>query len=425
MKIGSTYTNIFNRVVLVAGLGYFVDVYDLVLFAVVRQESLRDLGISEDRLLDTGVLLLNAQMIGMLIGGFLWGMLGDKRGRLSTLFGAIALYSVANIVNAFVTNVPLYALVRFIAGVGLAGELGAGVTLVSESMPKHLRGYGVTIVTSLGILGAVFAEVVAQLWTWRVAYIAGGVAGLILLGTQFLISESAAFAKMGAATISRGDLRLLFFSRRRLMTYLNTVIIGIPVWYTIAVLITFSPELAAEMGLVGALDAGAMIAWNYGGAAVGGVFFGFLSERLRSRKWALVSALALTAAAIFVFVFATGVSALFLYALSFLLGFGTGYWPVFFTTAAEQFGTNLRATVTTTAANVVRGAVVPTTILFTWLAKLLGARLEAAMLVGALVMLLALVGVRNIKETYGTDLDFFEAEDPTTTAALPVVQPAP
>lgn len=413
MAESRTYTNIFNRIVLVAGLGYFVDVYDLVLFAVVRQESLRDLGVPEAEILDTGLFLLSVQMAGMLVGGFLWGMLGDKRGRLSTLFGAIALYSVANIVNGFVTNVPFYAIVRFIAGVGLAGELGAGVTLVSETMPKHLRGYGIMVVTSLGILGAVFAEVVAQTFDWKIAYIAGGVAGLALLGTQALIAESGAFEKLKNATVSRGDLRMLFFSPRRLKTYLQTVLIGIPVWYTIALLITISPELSAEMGLTEPIDAGQMIAWNYGGAAVGGVFFGYLSERMKSRKWSLIIALAFTAACMFAFVFSMGVTAAYLYTLSFAIGFGTGYWPVFFTTAAEQFGTNLRATVTTTAANLVRGAVVPATILFNALTRFAGmSLLESTMIVGTLVILLALWGTRSIEETYGKDIDFLETAEP-------------
>lgn len=417
MAQSRTYTNIFNRIVLVAGLGYFVDVYDLVLFAVVRQESLRDLGVPEAQILDTGLFLLSVQMVGMLVGGFLWGMLGDKRGRLSTLFGAIALYSVANIVNGFVTNVPFYAIIRFIAGVGLAGELGAGVTLVSETMPKHLRGYGIMVVTSLGILGAVFAEIVAQTFDWKIAYIAGGVAGLVLLGTQMLVAESGAFEKLKLSTVSRGDLRMLFFSKRRLKTYLQTVLIGIPVWYTIALLITISPELSAEMGLQETIDAGQMIAWNYGGAAVGGVFFGYLSERMQSRKWSLIIALAFTAACMFLFVFSMGVTAAYLYGLSFAIGFGTGYWPVFFTTAAEQFGTNLRATVTTTAANLVRGAVVPATILFDVLVRFAGmSLLESTMVVGTIVMLLALYGTRSIKETYGTEIDFLETEQETRTS---------
>lgn len=417
MKAERTYTNVFNRVVLIAGLGYFVDIYDLVLFVVVRIESLSDLGVEDP--LGTGVFLLNMQMLGMLLGGILWGMLGDKKGRLSTLFGAIALYSIANIINAFVTNVPAYATIRFIAGVGLAGELGAGVTLVSESMPKHLRGYGVTIVTSLGILGAVFAEVVAQNLDWRFAYAAGGVAGLLLLGTQIFVAESGAFAKLKETAVTRGDLRMLFFSRRRLTTYVFTILIGLPVWYTISVLITFSPELGAQMGMRGTLDAGAMIAWNYGGAAVGGLFFGPLSERLRSRKWSLVIALAVTSAAMFVFVFSRDVTPGFLYGLSFALGFGTGYWPVFLTAAAEQFGTNLRATAATIAPNFVRGAVVPTTLAFQFLGHqpAIGL-LKSALIVGAIVMLLSLWGTRRIAETYGKDLDFVEVDHPAAPSPV-------
>lgn len=397
----------FNRVVVVAGLGYFVDIYDLVVFLVVRIESLNEIGITDpDAVTDVGVLLLNMQMSGLLLGGFLWGILGDKRGRLSTLFGSIALYSVANVANAFVTNVPQYAVLRFVAGVGLAGELGAGITLVAETMPNHLRGYGSTIVTSLGIMGAVAAEIVAGLGTWQLAYLLGGLGGLLLLATQFYLAESGAFVNVRQAAVSRGDLRLLFSSRARLTKYVYVILIGVPVWYTIGVLVAFSPELSNEMG-AGAIDVGAMVAWNYGGAAVGGLFWGPLSERLKSRRWVLILALAFTAATVYAYVLSFGIGAAAFYALSFGLGFGTGYWPVFMTVAAEQFGTNLRATVTTTSPNFVRGATVPITFGFLALSRYVGLA-QSAMFVGVLVLLLALWSVRNLGETYGTDLDFVE-----------------
>src|SRR5678815_49497 len=132
--------------VIVAALGYFVDIYDLLIFGIVRADSLKSIGIAPDAQLGPTQLILNTQMIALLLGGILWGVLGDKRGRISVLFGSIILYSLANIANGFVHTVPQYAAARFLAGLGLAGELGGGITLVSESLDEKTRGHGTTIV---------------------------------------------------------------------------------------------------------------------------------------------------------------------------------------------------------------------------------------------------------------------------------------
>ena len=238
---------IISGAILIAALGYFVDIYDLVLFSIVRVKSLKGIGVPDGDLLSQGVLLLNMQMIGMLLGGILWGIWGDKRGRLSVLLGSIFLYSAANIANGFVTNVPAYAVLRFIAGIGLAGELGAGITLVSEAMPKELRAYGTIVVSIVGVLGAVVAAMVGDLFDWRISYFVGGAMGIVLLLLRIKASESGMFGAIKAQTVKRGALSLIFKSWPNTLKYFNCILIGIPLWFVVGILITFSPEFGKAL----------------------------------------------------------------------------------------------------------------------------------------------------------------------------------
>jgi putative MFS transporter len=394
--------------VLVAALGYFVDIYDLILFSIVRVRSLTDIGVHPDAMLSTGVLLLNMQMMGMLLGGIGWGVLGDKRGRLSVLFGSIVMYSVANLLNAAVTTVPQYAALRFIAGLGLAGELGAGITLVSEVMPRHSRGYGTTIVAAVGICGAVVAVFVGDLFDWRIAYVVGGLMGIALLLLRVTVHESGMFEQVKAESHARGRFMQLFADRGRASRYLAIILIGVPIWYVVAIPITFSPEFGREMGMSPPPNAGRAVMFTYMGLAIGDFASGWLSQWVRSRKRVLTWFLTLTAA---------GVSAYFLpwpkslgtfYALCFCLGIAAGYWAVFVTVASEQFGTNLRATATTTVPNFVRGAVVPLTSGFQALALVTGSLTSSGVLVGAATLIVAFASLSMLDETYGRDLDFIE-----------------
>ncbi|MGH2669107.1 MAG: MFS transporter, partial [bacterium] len=361
-----------HRTVLVGAMGYFVDIYDLVLFGVVRQESLTALGVPADELLDVGVALLNWQMAGLLLGGIIWCVLGDKRGRVSVLFGSILLYSAANLANAFVTTIPQYAALRFVAGVGLAGELGAAITLVSEVLPRDLRGYGAAVVAAVGILGAVFGGIVGNVLAWQHAYLLGGFLGLGLLAVRYKMRDSGMYASMQRKEVRRGDLRLLLTGRDRVARYVRCILIGVPLWFVIGILVTFSPELAAELGATGPILAGTAVVAAYAGLSVGDLGSGYLSQWVRSRWWVILGFLGLTAALVFVYFFARGLTPPAFYALCFGLGIGAGYWAVFVTNAAEQFGTNLRATVTTTTPNFVRGSVVPVTLGFQALAAPLG-----------------------------------------------------
>jgi MFS family permease len=395
--------------VVVASLGYFVDIYDLLLFSIVRTPSLQGLGVPASQVFDTGVALLNTQMVGLLVGGILWGVLGDKRGRVSVLFGSIALYSLANLANAFVADTASYAALRFVAGVGLAGELGAGITLVSEVMSKEHRGYGTAVVAGVGIAGALLAGAVGGLTNWRVAYVVGGVLGLALLVLRVKMAESGMFDRVRDHGVAKGDFRLLLGDRRRAAKYAYSILVGLPIWFTVGILITFSPELARSLGVTGPVSAGMAVMVNYAAAALAGFGTGWLSQRLRTRWWVMLGCIATTALLFFVYVFARGVSPEVFYGLCFALGITTGYWTVFVTNAAEQFGTNLRATVTTTAPNFIRGSVVPLTLAFQALAGPLGLA-RSALAVGIACVLVALLALRGIGETYGKDLDYVERQ---------------
>jgi putative MFS transporter len=404
-------------VVLVAALGYFVDIYDLILFSIVRVKSLTGIGVPQEQLLATGVLLLNMQMTGMLLGGIAWGVLGDKKGRLSVLFGSIIMYSLANILNAMVGTsdvlnammgaVPQYAVMRFIAGVGLAGELGAGITLVSEVMPRESRGYGTAVVAAVGICGAVIAVLVGDFFDWRTAYVVGGVMGIALLLLRIGVHESGLFMQVRVEPHARGRFLQLFATRERAVRYIASILIGVPIWYVVGILITFSPEFGRTMGMQPVPGAGQAVLYCYVGLSLGGLASGWLSQVTRSRKRALAWFIGATAAGVAVY-FMPGVKPLWMfYGLCFALGLATGYWAVFVTVASEQFGTNLRATATTTVPNFVRGAVVPLTSTFQALIPMVGL-IASGLIVGIGSLALAFGALAVLHETYGRDLDFIE-----------------
>lgn len=394
-------------IIIVAALGYFVDIYDLILFGIVRVASLKGLGITDDAgLKDTGLLLLNMQMAGMLIGGILWGILGDKRGRISVLFGSIILYSVANILNGMVQSIPQYMVLRFIAGIGLAGELGAGITLVSEVMSKESRGYGTTIVATVGILGAVAAALVADFFEWRTAYYVGGALGLALLVLRIGIYESGMFKNLQNENVGRGQFHHLFTDWHRFLKYLRCILIGVPLWFVVGILVTFSDAFAKQFGITGIAPAKSIM-FCYIGLAVGDLSSGYLSQVIKSRKKIILSFIIATNVLIIIYLFFNQFGPLFFYGLCISLGISCGYWAVFVTNASEQFGTNLRATVTTSVPNFVRGAVVPLSLLFQYLSGFTGIVYSAG-IVAAIALILAYIAAFKLEETYGKDLDYVE-----------------
>lgn len=407
MNTSPSRNGILNAAVIVAALGYFVDIYDLILFAVVRVPSLESLGLSEAEILEKGVFLLNTQMVGMLLGGILWGVLGDRKGRLSVLFGSILTYSVANGANAFVHSVEAYAFWRFVAGVGLAGELGAGITLVAEILPKEKRGWGTALVASVGVLGALLAGTVSKYLDWRTAYLVGAALGLSLLVLRISVVESGMFAGLASVNVKRGDLLGLLRTRASAAKYLNCILIGVPIWFVVAILVTLSPEFGKALGVVQIPVAGTAVMSCYAGLALGDFGSGALSQILRSRRKVVALFLAALTGLSGVYLAGVPLSLTGFYVLCFALGIAGGYWAVFVTIAAEQFGTNQRATVATTVPNFVRGAVALITTSFLALKPALGLR-PAAAVVGVVVLVLAGVSLWFLPETFGKDLDYVE-----------------
>lgn len=417
--------------VLVAALGYFVDIFDLLLFAIVRRASLLDLGVPEAELVATGLWLDNIlQMTGLVAGGVFWGVFADRRGRLSVLFGSILCYSVANLLNAVIADAPpgsalsavglgsavdQYAVLRFVAGFGLAGELGAGVTLVSELTSRERRGLATTIVATVGILGAVVAFFVAESMSWRAAYLVGGVLGLALLALRIGVVESGMFESVQQGGVAgRGAIWRLAWPPRRLLRYACVILSGVPIWYCVGILVKYCDAIGVSLGLPANAppSPGRAIMWAYVGLAAGDLSSGLLSQALRSRRRAILAFQALSAVACALYFTVGGRSEGAMYAACAVVGFASGYWAVFVTTAAEQFGTDLRATVTTSAPNFVRWSAAGSALLWTGFQGPFAGDPRApwigALLVGAVVLPAAMLSLAGLEESFGRDLDFLE-----------------
>ncbi len=410
------FKTVLNAAVIVAALGYFVDVYDLVLFLVIGVKSILDLGVAKADKLKEFQYLLNVQMIGMLIGGLVWGVLGDKKGRLSVLFGSIIVYSLANIANGFVSEIATllhldvmktYAVLRFIAGFGLAGELGAGITLVSEVMSKENRGYGTMIVASVGVTGAVVAALVGRELGWKVAYFVGGGLGLSLLLLRIGVFESGIFKKLHENDVSRGNFFALFKNGKTAFKYLNCILIGLPVWFVIGLLIGRAPEYAELLKVSGVIDREYCILFCYTGLIFGDIASGGLSQLMKSRTKVFYVFYALCVTMILIYLRLYGASVFLFYSFILILGFSVGFWAMFVTVGSEQFGTNLRATTTTTIPNFVRGSLVPLSMLFDYIASQSGL-ITAGYVVTGVTFGIALFALYNLQDTFGKDLDYVE-----------------
>jgi MFS family permease len=400
----------FNIVVIVASLGYFVDIYDLILFGIVKNPSLIDLGVTgKDALFSTGNFLLSMQMAGMLVGGIIWGILGDKQGRLSTLFFTILLYSVANIANGFAHTIPQYAWLRFFSGFGLAGELGVGITLVSEVMSKEARGMGASIVSGVGIAGSALAFLVAEKFNWRMAYWTGGALGLVLLFLRIAVYESGMYEKTKTEAVRKGNFISLFTDIKRFRKFMFCILLAVPTWYTVSVLAINAPSFAQDaLKITGPVKGSTSVMLHYIGASVGSFLFGFVSMKLASRKKAIIIAISAIAILTIVYFLQFSASPAFFYFILFLLGIPMGgLWAVFITSASEQFGTNLRATVTTSAPNFVRGSTILITFLLGAITPITGLWLSGV-IVGVIFLSVALVSAFLNEETYGKELDYTE-----------------
>lgn len=400
-------TSLFQLAVIVSALGFFVDVYDLLLFAIIRKPSLSDLGLSANEILSDGEFLISIQMFGMVIGGIAFGILGDKKGRLSVLFGSILLYSIANILNGMVTNVEQYAILRLIAGFGLAGELGAGLTLVSEQLPKEKRSMAVALVAGFGILGAVSAFFINEIFDWRTSFYIGGVLGLLLLIMRIRVHESGLFKEAKHAKVDRGNFFMFFTSGERFLRYIKCILIGVPAWYIIGVLVTFADQFGKEFGING-IEPGQAIMYLYLGIAAGDLSVGWLSHKLNSRKKALFIFYGISILFCALFFLQHNGSTFIFYTLCFCLGFGAGFNVVYMTFGVEQFGTNLRASAAISIPNMVRGSLPLTIILFKYMRTIFNDYITGAWVTGVILFAIAILSALSIKESFGKELDYLE-----------------
>jgi len=393
--------------IIASALGFFVDLYDIIILSIVRSKSLLELGVPETELLLKGVILINVQMVGMLIGGFVWGIIGDKMGRLSVLFGSIILYSSATFANAYAPNFEIYLLLRFLAGVGLAGELGAAITLVTEQMPQKYRGIGPAIIGGSGMLGAIVGAYIGGNYSWQFTYQLGGGLGFALLILRLGVLESGLFNAIKDKTSNKGNLRLLFKNKDYIIKYVSICVLGFPVWYVNGVVMTFTPEIAKAWGMTEIPAISTVFTYYFIGLTFGDLTGGFVSQYLKSRKKAIRLYLSMYAVAAAVFFTVGNQSLTFYYGLLLFLGFCVGYSIVLLTLAAEQYGTNIRATVTTSSLNILRATVIPQTLLFGFLSPYIGI-VNSAMVVGVVAILLAFWGLSNLEETFYKDLNFTE-----------------
>ena len=395
--------------VLVAALGYFVDIYDLLLFSIIRVPSLADLGLNDAQIMAEGEKIISWQMAGLMIGGILWGVLGDKKGRLSVLFGSILLYSLANIANGFVTDTTQYALIRFIAGIGLAGELGAGITLVSELTPKDKRGVATSLVAGVGLTGAVVAFIMKENFGWRTCYFIGGGLGFLLLILRISVFESGMFHKVKDLKVQRGNFFMLFSTWERFKRYMLSIFIGLPTWFVIGILVTFSKEFGQAFGITEPIDSGKAIMYAYAAIALGDILIGLISQWFKSRKKALFLFYGITV--VFMVLYFTSLwqgSASAMYWICAGLGFGTGFWAIFVTMGAEQFGTNIRATAATTIPNMVRGMltifILPCFVFFRGITDYV----TGGIITAGITMAIAIISAALIQETFHKDLNYVE-----------------
>lgn len=394
--------------VIVASLGYFVDIYDLLVFSIVRVPSLTGIGVKAAEVKAVGVSIINWQMFGLLLGGLLWGIMGDKLGRIKVLFGSILMYSIANFLNGWVTSVDAYIIVRFIAGIGLAGELGAGVTLVAETMKREKRGYGTMLISVIGLFGAAAANFVAKHWDWHIAYFVGGALGILLLILRVGTFESGMFKNIeNHSTISKGNFLKLFTNWARFKKYLFCILIGAANWFVVGILVTLAPEFGKHLGATHPLSAGDGVFYTYLGISIGGLASGLLSQFTRSRRLTVFVFLIISALSVVVFLSARGITPDQFMWVCLFMGFGVGYWPIFVTIPAEQFGTNLRATVTTTVPNFVRASLIPINSAFTFFSLKYG-WLTAGYIMMGILTLIAMLSLSQLKETFTKDLNYLE-----------------
>ncbi len=398
---------IFSIPVIVAALGYFVDIYDLLLFSFIRISSLKSFGFTQDESAHIGLNIISYQMAGLLIGGIIWGVIGDKRGRMSVLFGSIVIYSLANIANGLVHTITQYSVCRFIAGIGLAGELGAGVTLVCELISKEKRGYATSFIAGVGLTGAILAYFISKEFDWRICYYIGGGLGLVLLLLRVGVYESGMFEMEKKEKIPHGNFFMFFNNYDRFKKYMLGIMIGLPIWYIMGILVQLSDKFGKQFGIKEDISPGKVMVYMYIAISIADFLAGMMSQLLKSRKKALYIYYVIMIAGVILYFNQYNGSSFGMIIICMIIGFGTGFWALFVTIAAEQFGTNLRATATTTTPNMVRGSLVLIAFLFEYLQRHTSFIVSGA-ITGGIVIALGCFALLMTKETFGKDLNFLE-----------------
>lgn len=398
-------TRVLNATVIVTALGYFIDLFDYYVFLVTRQKVLTDFGFSGSQLMETGLYMVNLQFAGLLVGGVIFGVLGDKIGRKQSLLGSILLYSIATLASGMTHNIDVFAALRFIAGIGIAGEVGVGVTMVSETMDKNRRGLGVTAFIGVGLLGVVAAALMSELLHWRTCYIIGGLAGLLLLVTRIWVMEPQMFTDLNKS-VKRGSFRVLFASPDGVRRYVLCILLAVPVFFGVSIIATLSPELSIALGASPPASVSTTMIIAYTMMVIGEIVIGLLSQRLKSRKKVIALFLVLMAITLGVGFHNGALDATGYYILAGVVGFFMGYWVNFIALSAEQFGTNVRSLAANTIPNFTRGTTIAINMAF--LALKDDGVVYAASIVGFTVIVIALLALWKLPETFGKDLDYTE-----------------
>jgi MFS family permease len=391
----------------VAALGYFVDLYDMLIFSSERVEALGSIGVAKQKMGEVGLMLQNYQMLGLVIGGFLFGILADKFGRLRVLFASILLYSVANIGNAFVTNVPAFAVARLIAGIGLAGELGVALSWISESLKPQQRTIATTIVSAFGLLGGVVAAIMATHFHWQTSYMIGGIMGLVLLAFRVSLNESKLFEQTRQSSAKKGNLFQLLSNKKQLKKFVLCVLSGAPAFVLLSIYVTLAPEFGAAFGITEQISVAHGIMVFLIVFAMSDVACGLLSKIMRKRKTPLLIFACLQILSIGYYLLVPPQTVEAFYFRCMLLGFSAGYWGILITNSLEQFGTNIRATVATSTPSLIRGMTIPASIFFTVVSKQTSL-VTAGAIVGFSLVAISIVSILLLDDKFENDLNFME-----------------
>jgi MFS transporter, putative metabolite:H+ symporter len=383
------------------GCGYFIDIFDLVLFSTLRISSFEELKITDPTYWT--VVFFNLQMTGILVGGIFWGKMADIKGRSWSFMGTILVFSIANIINGLTSSLTVYGICRFIAGFGLAGEMGSGIALICEKVPDEKRSLYLGFVSSLGCIGAVLSGWLGDIVYWRYLFIGSGFAGILLTLLRKNLLEPDLFRKTATLNIPRGQWKTLFQSPPDLIRFILLIFLGIPMWYIIGILWSFSTEMTSTIGL-NIFTSGQAILWGYVGVWMGDMLMPFVSQFLKSRIFTIQICLIMMLLGV-IYLFQFQPHSLLSFQLTHIfLGFTIGYWAVYATLCGESFGTNIRALTSTSLPSLIRFSSIPMMIIYQYGRD--ENELNIALGMGLTVLCISMITTYFIKDTFQKDIDF-------------------